>query len=87
MTTKIENYLKGAENFILKNGYYFDVERNQYVQRVVMELKFGHPLWPWQEVHHKDRNKLNNDPRNLYVCSRWKHQFIHEWDLRTTGSW
>jgi hypothetical protein len=77
MTPEIGNYLKGVENFIIYNGYYYDKTRGNFVHRIVMEMKFGNHLASYQEVHHIDGDKLNNRPANLYVCSRQKHQWIH----------
>ncbi len=30
------------------------------------------------EIHHKDRNPHNNDPRNLRVLTRREHQELHK---------
>ena len=30
------------------------------------------------DVHHKDRNPENNDPRNLRVLTRKEHQDLHK---------
>lgn len=30
------------------------------------------------EIHHKDRNPSNNDPRNLRVLTKKQHQALHK---------
>ena len=34
-------------------------------------------LNPIYDVHHKDRNKLNNDPSNLQILTRSEHKKLH----------
>ena len=38
-----------------------------YVHMIVAEQKLGRHLLPEEVVHHRDLNKLNNDPNNLMV--------------------
>ena len=45
--------------------------------RVVASKKIGRPLRDGEVVHHRDRNKQNNRPRNLQVITRSKHWKIH----------
>ena len=35
--------------------------------RLVMERVLGRRLHPWENIHHKDGNRQNNDPANLEV--------------------
>lgn len=43
----------------------------------IAEWKIGRPLMDGEVVHHKDRNKLNNDPSNLQVMTASDHAKLH----------
>lgn len=45
--------------------------------RVIMERHLGRKLEPWEHVHHKDGNKLNNEIENLAVISAEEHNKEH----------
>lgn len=49
----------------------------RFLHRVVAEWKLGRPLRVTEVVHHRDRNKLNNDPSNLDVMSASDHARLH----------
>lgn len=50
----------------------------RHAHRVVAEEKIGRPLEKGEVVHHKDENKLNNDPDNLEVLeSQSEHAKLH----------
>ena len=59
------------------NGYYLIPVNGKLVRehRYVMEQKLGRKLNRWEEIHHIDHNKLNNDPTNLVTvcgsCNVW----------------
>ena len=44
-----------------------------YIHRNIMEQKLGRKLKPGELVHHKDEDKLNNDPDNLELTDVKKH--------------
>jgi hypothetical protein len=45
---------------------------------LVMEAKLGRPLPPEERVHHKDRDRQNNDPDNLTLLpSEAEHRRLH----------
>jgi hypothetical protein len=54
-------------------------ESRPYVQehRLVMEKQLGRYLESYEIVHHKDGDRLNNDPDNLVVKTRGKHVSDH----------
>lgn len=65
----------------IDNGYLYEIDeisgKPVYVHRTVMEQKLGRKLKPGELVHHKDENKLNNDPDNLELTNRSKHAKEH----------
>jgi hypothetical protein len=68
-TTEISRNPPGAGS--LQGGYLCFVEdyERTFDHRQVAAKKLGRELLPTEVVHHKDENKLNNDPDNLEVCS------------------
>ena len=65
----------------IKNGYlqFFDsIDKSwQWVHRKVAEIATGQKIPKGYEVHHVNREKLDNDPDNLQVLSKEEHQAIH----------
>lgn len=59
----------GTKTYVKENG------RHQH--RVVMERVLGRKLRKGEIVHHIDRNKKNNDPKNLAVMSQADHCRVH----------
>ena len=45
--------------------------------RWIAEGILGRPLKEWEDVHHKDGNKLNNSPENLEVIEHGEHTSHH----------
>lgn len=69
-----------------ENGYERYKGSDLLVHRVVAERKLGRPLEPWEVVHHKDRNKLNNNPDNLWVFrDQEEHDDAHWKDAERHG--
>lgn len=57
---------------LIKVGYdhhLADMRGYAYEHRLVAERTLGRRLQPGEQVHHKDENKLNNDPTNLEVVA------------------
>lgn len=52
----------------------------KYQHRLVWEAAHGRPVPPGHVVHHRDRNKLNNDPANLEDRPRSDHSREHALD-------
>ena len=70
------------ESYIDNNGY----ERDSYDDRLIhRKVAFKHiysfPEYPERfrdyDIHHKDRNKLNNQPENLQILTRKEHKEVH----------
>lgn len=71
---------------IRSKGYVFirrpdhpNAARNGYVaaHRLAGAEKLGRPLLSFEEAHHIDGNKENNDPSNIEVVRRGPHQRLH----------
>lgn len=72
----------GREFYSDKHGYYRWRDTNRLIHRDVAYeeiYKQGSHTLPFSkyDVHHKDQNKRNNDPSNLQLVTREKHQTIH----------
>ena len=80
---KAQNFLESLFNLPIrfKNGYqqFFDTVKGswQWVHRRVAEIVTGKPIPPSHEVHHINREKLDNDPDNLQVLTKEEHRAIH----------
>lgn len=48
-----------------------------YEHIVVAEAKVDRPLKEREQVHHKDRDRANNDPSNLVVLTESEHIDVH----------
>lgn len=69
-----------------EKGYWRFKDSDVPVHRWVAERKLGRPLRPGEVVHHKDRDKSNNDPDNLWVFrSQEEHDEVHEIDAYRHG--
>ena len=68
---KQDNELKSRYRGVRVAGKRMDEHR--YVASCIL----GRPLQPGEVVHHKDGNKLNNDPGNLEIMSATEHKRLH----------
>ena len=68
----------------IKNGYlqFFNKRNRKWVwlHRFIAQIFYGKPIPTGHEVHHIDKNKLNNSPNNLMVISKEEHRRIHSYD-------
>jgi len=92
---------KGSGNAMYKGGISNDDEyiiihkpdhpfarTNGFVSehRLVMEKHLGRYLTKDEHVHHKDKNKKNNDISNLQLVSNSEHMKLHKAELREDRS-
>lgn len=86
---KISKTLKGRKSPNFKVGYYINPkgykfiwinEKIKYIRehRYVMEKHIGRKLKPYELVHHKDGNKINNSIENLEIMSFSAHSTHHQ---------
>jgi len=75
--SKVSRPTKG---WIIRNGYralLVGKGRYAYEHRLVMERLLGRSLTWHEVVHHRDYNRLNNDPANLELTTRHEHGAHH----------
>jgi hypothetical protein len=71
---------KNFKNGLSPEGYkriYYN-GKNQFEHRIIAEQKLNRKLFPLEQVHHVDCDKLNNSLDNLYIAkSRSDHNKCH----------
>jgi hypothetical protein len=82
------NFLQSifSDTYTDKDGYkrYKDSDKKEH--RAVAEKKLGRKLRPGEVVHHKDRDKSNNHPSNLWVFkNQAEHDRAHKMDAKRHG--
>lgn len=68
---------------IWKNGYKVLSNKGHriYEHRYVVEKSIGRKLKPWEHVHHKNKNKLDNRIENLELLRASEHHRKHGIEL------
>ena len=63
--------------YLVMNSYQDGRKRVKHLHRILMEEHLGRKLEPWELVHHKDGDKLNNAIKNLQVMTFAEHTIAH----------
>ena len=71
-----------SKTYVDTNGYLRYSDSNKLVHRyVALKKLYNKDKYPLKfgeyQVHHVDRNKLNNDSSNLIICTRSQHEEFH----------
>jgi hypothetical protein len=79
--SQFANGERKAKGISLKPAGYFEITRGnnkgKLLHRVIMEQHLGRTLRHDEIVHHKDRNRENNDISNLQVMTKKQHSRHH----------
>ena len=82
---KAKIFLKNISNFPtrIKNGYLQYYNNGwRWVHRTIAQIKTGRKIQSGHEVHHINRQKLDNNPENLQILSKEEHRAIHQEELK-----
>ena len=82
---KAKIFLKNISNFPtrIKNGYLQYYNNGwRWVHRTIAQIKTGRKIQSGHEVHHINRQKLDNNPGNLQILSKEEHRAIHQEELK-----
>lgn len=75
-----------SDQYTDARGYRRYKDSDKPVHRAVARKKLGRALKPGEVVHHKDRDKTNNHPKNLWVFkNQEEHDRIHKLDAKRHG--
>ena len=67
-----------TKTYITKRGYRRYKNTGKFVHIANAEKKVGGKIYEGDEVHHKDKNKLNNRISNLAILKKKFHRWIHK---------
>lgn len=82
----ISGLLSDDETYTDDNGYLRYKKNNKLVHRENAEDKLGRKLKKGEVVHHKDRDKKNNEEENIWVFkNQAEHDKIHKKDAKRHG--
>ncbi len=72
---------------ITRKGYRRNNASGIFEHVEVWERTHGRRVPAGHDVHHRDRNKLNNDPGNLQLVTKLEHKRIHSGCELRDGQW
>lgn len=76
-----------SDEYTDERGYRRYKDSGRSVHREVAAKKLGRKLRKGEVVHHKDRNKTNNHPSNLWVFrDQAEHDRVHKLDAKRYGA-
>lgn len=90
LTTKEKQFYENLTKYRARiyNGYYKYMPKNKTYgnkkykrSRILMMLHLNKFLEPWEIVHHKDKNKLNDTIENLSIITSEMHAQYHSGDI------
>lgn len=69
---------KGGRSFD-KAGYAYVTRKGRHIfeHRIIAEKALGRPMKATETVHHINGDILDNDPRNLLICTNGYHRQLH----------
>ena len=74
-------------SYIDDKGYERLCDSGELVHRQVAERKLGRKLKPWEIVYHRNRNKLDNRPVNLYISRFGSYTMPFRFDFDSEGEY
>ena len=74
-------------SYIDDRGYERLCNSGKLVHHLVAERKIGRKLKPWEVVNHRNRNKLDNRPINLYISRHMIGQYMIRTEVDNLGGY
>lgn len=75
MIRMLDHLFKNSDDFVFEHRLV--AEKYLLTEETSVEINGKKYLKPDLEVHHKDQNKLNNDPNNLIILTKSEHRALH----------
>lgn len=75
MIRVLDHPFRNSSDFVFEHRLV--AEKYLLTDETSVEINGKKYLNPDLEVHHKDQNKLNNDPNNLLILTKSEHKILH----------